>query len=368
MKSYNTRKLIYDSLTNIIIWIIFLFYFILIRSYGVEETPAFERTMEFNIFRGIAQAITGGLIIGILFSVINLGFEFTNLRKKSYLVIILIETFCQLIITLLAILGIISVTRNYLPADEIIDIKAITAGIIFGKTFFIFFSYSLIVSLFINFFRSVKQKIGPHVFFNLLLGKYRNPIEEERIFLFVDLKSSTTIAEKLGHIKYSNLIKDCFSDLTETIFQHQIEVYQYVGDEAVLTWKMKEGLKNHNCIKAFFHYQDTLNKKSQYYTRKYGLVPVFKAGGNIGTVTTTEVGVIKREIAYHSDVLNTAARIQGKCNEYGQSLLISESLKEKLKLDNSYISNELGEVLLRGKNEVVKIFSVEQTSSTLSKA
>jgi adenylate cyclase len=40
--------------------------------------------------------------------------------------------------------------------------------------------------------------------------------------------------------------------------------------------------------------------------------------------------VIKKEIAYHSDVLNTAARIQGQCNPMGKTLLISERLKDSI--------------------------------------
>ena len=39
---------------------------------------------------------------------------------------------------------------------------------------------------------------------NFVLGKYNTPTEVERIFIFIDLKSSTSIAEKLGHLKYSH--------------------------------------------------------------------------------------------------------------------------------------------------------------------
>ena len=41
----------------------------------------------------------------------------------------------------------------------------------------------------------VNDKYGPGVFRDFLLGRYFQPKREERIFMFLDIKSSTTIAE-----------------------------------------------------------------------------------------------------------------------------------------------------------------------------
>ena len=45
---------------------------------------------------------------------------------------------------------------------------------------------------------------------NLFLGKYHRPRKEERIVMFLDLTSSTAIAEKLDLYKYSSFLKDFF--------------------------------------------------------------------------------------------------------------------------------------------------------------
>ena len=34
----------------------------------------------------------------------------------------------------------------------------------------------------------------------------------KRIFMFIDMKDSTTHAEQLGHVKFTHLIQDCFRD------------------------------------------------------------------------------------------------------------------------------------------------------------
>jgi len=60
----------------------------------------------------------------------------------------------------------------------------------------------------------VNDKYGPGVFRDFLLGKYFHPKREERIFMFMDLRSSTTIAEKLGEQRYFNFLKDIFQHST----------------------------------------------------------------------------------------------------------------------------------------------------------
>lgn len=230
---------------------------------------------------------------------------------------------------------------------------------VLSKTSLVILIYTGVISILFGLFRQINGMFGPGMMKNLLTGKYHKPQEEARIFMFLDLKSSTTYAERLGHKLYSELIQDCFSDLTEAIKQQKAQVYQYVGDEAVLTWPLKEGLEDGHCLKAYFTFEQSIQDRASYYFNKYDLVPVFKAGVNCGWVMTAEVGVVKKEIAYHSDVLNTAARIQGRCNELGHRLLISEFLFDALPQLDEYIFKEEGIVPLKGKKKKVVLYSVE---------
>ena len=176
------------------------------------------------------------------------------------------------------------------------------------------------------------------------------------------MKSSTMITEELGNLKYSRLIQDCFADLTESAIMHQVEIYQYVGDEAILTWKSSIGLRDNNCVYVYYDFLKSLEDKKAYYMEQYGVYPEFKAGLNSGSVIVTEVGIIKREIAYLSDVLNTAARIQGKCNELNSQFLISSEVKNKLIPDKNLHFEDAGTFELRGKQTRVRIFKVSQLS------
>ncbi len=163
----------------------------------------------------------------------------------------------------------------------------------------------------------------------MLLGKYRKQREEERILMFVDLKDSTKIAEQLGHQMYSQFIQDCFRDLNSVLRKHEADIYQYIGDEAVLVWKNKKGFRKNNCVNLYFAFQGKLNNRQEYYIKKYNHIPEFKAGLHCGKLMIAEVGTIKKELAYHGDVINTTSRIQGQCNNYKADLLVSQTLLEK---------------------------------------
>jgi adenylate cyclase len=52
----------------------------------------------------------------------------------------------------------------------------------------------------------VQRLVGPGVFWPLLVGRYQRPRTEVQVFLFMDLESSTTLAESLGHERYSEFL------------------------------------------------------------------------------------------------------------------------------------------------------------------
>ena len=111
------------------------------------------------------------------------------------------------------------------------------------------------------FILQVSDKFGQGILLNFLLGRYHKPKEESRIFMFMDLKSSTTIAEKLGNLKFGSFLKDYYSDITDAIRYSKAEVYQYVGDEIVLSWPV--GKKTDMCKVAgtVFH----MKKKNRFF-------------------------------------------------------------------------------------------------------
>jgi adenylate cyclase len=199
------------------------------------------------------------------------------------------------------------------------------------------------------------------VLLEFILGKYHTPKEEHRIFCFVDLKGSTSIGEKLGSHKYGLFLRDYYSDITNALSRSEAEVYQYVGDEIVLTWPYKVGLKNNNAFNCFFEMKEIIEDLKPKYLDKYGCYPIFKAGLHGGKVTVTWVGEIKKEILFIGDVLNTTARIQERCNSLTKEFLVSgDLLTQQINLKDLKASF-MEEVALRGKQKIIKLYSLEHT-------
>jgi adenylate cyclase len=217
---------------------------------------------------------------------------------------------------------------------------------------------SLLLSLF---YAEISEFMGQNVLNNFFTGRYHRPVEEDRVFMFLDMKSSTTIAEQLGHQRYFHLLKayyDCFS---EAIIDHGGEIYQYVGDEIILSWPYRQEQKDNRPLDCFFAMRDSLRSKALWFKQSFGVVPAFKAGIHLGRVTTGEIGMIKKEILFSGDVLNATARIQGLCNSYGVDLLLSEEMLQQVKLTPTDQVKRLGEATLRGRSASAHLFTVQRT-------
>ncbi len=206
----------------------------------------------------------------------------------------------------------------------------------------------------------VNDKYGPGVFRSFLLGRYFHAKREARIFMFLDLRGSTTIAERLGERRYFDFVKDVFTDATPGIISSKGEIYQYVGDEIVISWKEGSGVQSANCLQCYFRIQQCLLDRSSYYRGAYdGITPEFKAGLHYGPVMIGEIGIVKRDIAYSGDVLNTTSRIQAKCNEFGVGILLSGHLLEKLgAIPDAFRPIKIGSIALRGRQEPVTLYTV----------
>ncbi len=220
--------------------------------------------------------------------------------------------------------------------------------------------------LFMNFLVQTIENTGSYNILRFLTGKFQEPVEEERIFMFLDLKDSTGHAEKLGNLQYSQMIRDCFNDLNQVLKGFKAEIYQYVGDEVVLTWDKLTKDNNRDCIRFFYAYKAYLDKKRDTYINKYSITPEFKAGCHEGKVMVTEVGFIKREIVFHGDVLNTASRIQKLNKELKTDILISGKMKEMLENLHGMQLKSFGSFQLRGKDKKTEIFEVNLLNTQLN--
>jgi adenylate cyclase len=203
----------------------------------------------------------------------------------------------------------------------------------------------------------ITDKYGPGGIRNLLRGHYNKPRKENRIFLFLDINESTTIAERIGHEKYFNMLKDFFADITEPILANGAHIYQYVGDEVVLSWKNTQENKL-RCLKFTKEAGAAIKNKQKYYIANYDVAPGFKAGIHAGDVTAGYIGIIKKDLVFSGDTLNTTARIRSKCHDLQSTFVLSHEFIQGLPHQSEYIIKEIGEMELKGRMEKEKLYSL----------
>jgi adenylate cyclase len=184
--------------------------------------------------------------------------------------------------------------------------------------------FAVTVSFGFNLLLQVRGLLGSGVLFKYLTGKYHKPRLEERFFMFLDLESSTTIAETIGPLKYHSFMNTYFFDINDPIIESKGEIYQYVGDEIVISWSKYNGALNNNCLWCYFRIREKINRLNEKYIKEFGLIPSFGAGLHFGEVVAGEIGDAKKEIVFHGDVMNTTARILSQAKSLSRPLLISE--------------------------------------------
>jgi adenylate cyclase len=136
------------------------------------------------------------------------------------------------------------------------------------------------------------------------------------------------------------------------------EIYQYVGDEIILSWPFSNGIKYANCINCFFDIRNSIELNKSKFLKQYGVHPEFKAGLHGGNVVVTWIGDLKKEIVYHGDVLNTASRLETECNKHNQILLTSEYILKSIKLPEYLEATLIDKMQLRGKEEKIKVYGL----------
>jgi adenylate cyclase len=229
-------------------------------------------------------------------------------------------------------------------------IENFPSAVVFG-----FFASLLVLSAY-----ELTRLVGSRVLFNIALGRYRSPVREARVLMFLDLANSTSLAESMGELRVQGLLTRFFFDIDGAIVAHGGEVHAYVGDEVIVTWPLDDRMSGGRCIDCFFAIADSIAEKADSYRQEFGIVPSFRAGLHAGHVVISECGSSRRQLAYFGDTVNVTARLQEHCKEVGRNLLVSADLLRLMKLKPAFAVEPLGEARLRGRAAAIEVFAIER--------
>lgn len=289
-----------------------------------------------------------GLIGGLLISLLELEI-FNSLRHRlSFIQTFLLKTsvyfllFALLIPLVMAFNESMNLGRGFVEhinSEQFQDF-------LYREDYGVILFYALIFIGLIIFTRQISKKLGQGVLLSYISGRYHQPKEVERIFMYLDLRGSTPIAEKLGGVDFHHFMHDFYSDITESILAVKGVIYDYIGDQLVVSWTMSDGLKNANCILAYFNVKHRILKIRERYLDKYGIVPRFSASFHCGTVIVGELGDVKSQIVYQGEVLYQNAEIEKLFGSHTpeEDIMISENLLQQLQLPALYQAKRIAEI------------------------
>jgi len=219
--------------------------------------------------------------------------------------------------------------------------------------------YSLLAAALLAFGLRLRDLIGAQTFTDLLLSRYRRPVQEERAFLFLDLVGSTTFAERHGDLKAQELLKSVFAAIADPVRRHGGRIDDYVGDLAIVSWPLGAAVKGARCVACVFAIHQGFERDAARWREQFGLVPQMRAALHGGRVVTAEIGVDKHKITYFGDVMNTTARLEALCRETGEPVLISGTLLGHLgPLPEGVAGRSLGTHALRGREQSIEVIAL----------
>ena len=220
-------------------------------------------------------------------------------------------------------------------------------------------AFSVVLMLGFIFVIQISQLVGGRALRDLVLGRYHRPRAEERFFLFVDLAGSTALAERAGPAAVHRFLNQVFSLAADPVDDHNGEIYQYVGDEVVITWPVADGGVDARPIGCFFAIETALGREASDFEREYGTVPRLRAALHAGPVIAGEVGERKREIVFHGDVMNTAARLEQAARDLDRQFVLSAEALGRMRGAERYVLEDLGARALRGRAGSIHLYAVE---------
>jgi len=332
-----------------IIWVIFAFLF-LYNIILIEKDLVTHRSL---LLFSLAFATIGFVVSALL--LFYLKYAFSHYPLWVSVTFKMLSTFVLFVIIAFIMLSMYFVLNGKGTFEKFLG--TFYREVFLTRAFLIFMIDLGIMTLLTILILEVSDKYGPGGIWSMLRGKYNKPQIENRIFVFLDINDATTIAEKLGHTRYFRLLREFFADITIPILANSGEIYQYVGDEVVLSWK-NTPLNKIKCLKFIRHAYFLLKRKEARYMKRFGTAPSFKTGIHAGEVTAGVMGIVKKDLVYSGDTLNTTARIRGKCHELNEAFVLSGDFLVDFHTPHSYHISEIGEMEFKGRKEKEKLYSL----------
>jgi len=219
--------------------------------------------------------------------------------------------------------------------------------------------------------RNIFQKYVPK---EVIEDFFKNPesalVGDNRILavLFSDIRSFTSISEKMNPDDLVSNLNSYFSVMVDIIMKRQGIVDKYIGD-AIMAFFGAPQRHEDDALQSVFAGIDMLDALDGWNAgqERKGKPPFhIGVGINYGVVTVGNMGTEKKmDYTVIGDTVNLASRLEGLTKHYHQPLVYAESLQAKVK--DVLPWRLLDKVAVKGKTKGVRIFTAKKNPTSAEK-
>lgn len=213
--------------------------------------------------------------------------------------------------------------------------------------------------------RRLKDMFGQYVPPELVDEMNRNPAQSygfegesrEMSVLFCDIRSFTTISERLTASRLKTMLNAFFTPMTRIIFEHRGTIDKYVGDMIMAFWGAPVQDEHHarHAITAALTMLETTEAMKPEFAAS-GLPEVnIGIGINTGLMNVGDMGSeYRRAYTVLGDSVNLASRLEGTTKYYGVGLVVGESTRTQA--GDYFVYRELDRVRVKGKAQAITVY------------
>ncbi len=179
---------------------------------------------------------------------------------------------------------------------------------------------------------------------------------KEMTVLFSDVRSFTTISEKLSAQSLKQLLNRYFTPITKIIFDNQGTIDKYVGDMVMAFWGAPLGdpkHAEHALDAALLMLQKVDELKEEFGADGLPRIDV-GIGVNTGPMNVGDMGSsYRRAYTVLGDAVNLASRLESATKQYGLRLLVGEATAVQAP---NHVLRLVDRLQVKGKTEPVKVY------------
>jgi adenylate cyclase len=211
----------------------------------------------------------------------------------------------------------------------------------------------------------VRELLGRQKFRDVIVSRYRRPIEEERVFPFLDVIGSTAYARRFGALAAARYLGRVFKLVAAPVANNGGSIDDYIGDAVLISWRARKALSSDASMRCAFDILSALDLNAPQVLETFCATPSVRILIHCGPVVTAEIGAENHKITYFGDTINAIGKLEQVLKPFGPGVYITEAALRAGALPTAVQATPAGCVPVKGLDQEVVLYALHAAQSAL---